>query len=202
MDSHLVHMISPNVYRTSSEALETFEWFSKAGEWDENFPRWERNLMVYVGATAMWAIGKRLKKRHGLTDDVRSHLYDACNRWTNEIEKKKTKFLGGNEPNLADLNVFGVLNSMEGCQAFKDCLQNTKIGEFQQLFVEINQVFIRSVFFTRKIPCHFKLRKFCKKNYFFVSFPIIGPWFYAMKEHVQNRRGTVLSQVDMQYLPN
>ncbi len=133
VDSHLVHMISPNVYRTSSEALETFEWFSKAGEWDENFPRWERNLMVYVGATAMWAIGKRLKKRHGLTDDVRSHLYDACNRWTNEIEKKKTKFLGGNEPNLADLNVFGVLNSMEGCQAFKDCLQNTKIGEFKQL---------------------------------------------------------------------
>lgn len=129
MDSHLVHLISPNVYRTSSEALETFEWFSQAGEWDEHFPKWERNLMVHVGAAAMWAISKRLKKRHGLTDDVRMHLYDACNKWTNEIEKKKSKFLGGNEPNLADLNVFGVLNSMEGCQAFKDCLQNTNIGE-------------------------------------------------------------------------
>lgn len=86
--------------------------------------------MVNVGAVAMWAISKRLKKRHGLTDDVRMHLYDACNKWTNEIDKKNTKFLGGNEPNLADLNVFGVLNSMEGCQAFKDCMQNTKIGEF------------------------------------------------------------------------
>lgn len=156
VDSHLVHMISPNVYRTTSEALETFEWFSQAGEWDVHFPRWERNLMVYVGAMAMWAIGKRLKKRHGLTDDVRMHLYDACNQWTNAIDKNKTKFLGGKEPNLADLNVFGVLNSMEGCQAFKDCLQNTKIG----------------------------------------------PWFNAMKEYVRNRRGTVLSQVDMQYLPN
>lgn len=62
------------------------------------------------------------------------HLYDACDKWTKELEKKKTKFLGGNEPNLADLNVFGVLNSMEGCQAFKDCLQNTKIGEWGQNF--------------------------------------------------------------------
>lgn len=124
-----MHLISPNVYRTSTEALETFEWFSEAGEWNEHFPRWERNLMVYVGATAMWAISKGLKKRHGLSDDVRSHLYDACNAWIGEIEKKKTTFLGGKEPNLADLNVFGVLNSMEGCEAFKDCLRNSKIGK-------------------------------------------------------------------------
>jgi len=156
VDSHLVHLISPNVYRTSAEALETFQWFSQAGEWDVHFPKWERNLMVYVGAVAMFAISKRLKKRHDLSDDVRLHLYTACDKWTSEIDKKKTPFLGGKEPNLADLNVFGVLNSMEGCQAFKDCLQYTKIG----------------------------------------------PWFYAMKDFVQNRRGTILSQVDMQYLPN
>lgn len=129
VDSHLVHLISPNVYRTSAEAFETFEWFAKAGEWDVHFPQWERNLMVYVGAIAMWGISKRLKKRHDLSDDVRWHLYKACDEWTSEIAKKKTTFLGGKEPNLADLNVFGVLNSMEGCQAFKDCLQNTKIGE-------------------------------------------------------------------------
>lgn len=174
-------MISPNVYRTTSEALQTFEWFSQAGEWDVHFPKWERNLMVYVGAGAMWAIGKRLKKRHGLTDDVRMHLYDACNQWTNAIEKNKTKFLGGKEPNLADLNVFGVLNSMEGCQAFKDCLQNTKIGEL----------------------CVWGLRNCCwtyLKLQTLLQFS--GPWFNAMKEYVRNRRGTVLSQVDMQYLPN
>lgn len=36
----------------------------------------------------------------------------------------------------------------------------------------------------------------------FISTILPGPWFNAMKHHVQNRRGTVLSQVDMQYLPN
>uniref|UniRef100_U5EGP9 Putative glutathione s-transferase-related protein n=1 Tax=Corethrella appendiculata TaxID=1370023 RepID=U5EGP9_9DIPT len=127
-DSHLVHLISPNVYRTKDEALETFEWFSDVGEWGVHFPQWERNLMVYGGAFAMWAIAKRLKKRYDL-DDVRVSIYDACNSWIDAIEKKKTTFIGGNEPNLADLAVFGVLSSMEGCQAFKDVCENTKIGK-------------------------------------------------------------------------
>uniref|UniRef100_A0A2M4AQ22 Putative glutathione s-transferase-related protein n=1 Tax=Anopheles triannulatus TaxID=58253 RepID=A0A2M4AQ22_9DIPT len=127
-DDRLVHLISPNVYRSFDEAIETFNWFSDVGEWNIHFPKWERDLMVYVGAIAMWAIAKRLKKRHQLNDDVRSHIYDACDQWIAEIEKKKTIFHGGANPNLADLAVFGILNSMEGCQAFKDCLENTKIG--------------------------------------------------------------------------
>ena len=87
-------------------------------------------MMVYVGATVMWLISKRLKKRHGLDDDVRSYLYDALDKWTSELEHKNTKFMGGNQPNLADLTVFGILNCMEGCQAFSDCLKNTKIGKY------------------------------------------------------------------------
>ncbi|XP_058065250.1 prostaglandin E synthase 2 [Anopheles bellator] len=127
-DDHMVHLISPNVYRTMDEALETFNWFAEVGDWNNSFPSWERHLMVYVGAFAMWGISKRLKKRHQLSDDVRSHIYDACDRWIAEIDKRKTTFLGGKHPNLADLAVFGVLNSMEGCQAFADCLENTNIG--------------------------------------------------------------------------
>lgn len=38
--------------------------------------------------------------------------------------------MGGNEPNLADLATYGVLNSIEGCTAFNDALQNTKIGKW------------------------------------------------------------------------
>lgn len=128
----MVHLISPNVYRNRTEAYETFEWFSKTGEWDSLFPQWERNLMVWVGANAMWAISKRLKRRHELSDDVRWHLYNACDKWTDEVTKhsKDGKFHGGKTPNLADISVFGILNSMEGCQAFSDCLQHTSIGKW------------------------------------------------------------------------
>lgn len=123
-------MITPNLYRSTSEALDTFEWFSDAGEWDVNFPRWERNLMVYTGAAAMYVIGKRLKKRYNLSDDVRSHMYDACNQWVKELEKRKTLYHGGKTPDLADLAVYGALSSVEGSQAFADILDNTKIRKF------------------------------------------------------------------------
>lgn len=139
-DSHLVHLISPNVYRNYAEARETFEWFSECGQWSQYFPEWERNLMVHAGTAAMYLISKRLKKKHQLSDDVRSHLYDACDGWMGALAKKKTKFMGGNkEPNLADLAVFGVLSSMEGCLAFKDCLENTRIGDwFYEVKVKVD----------------------------------------------------------------
>ncbi|KAF2897934.1 hypothetical protein ILUMI_08242 [Ignelater luminosus] len=126
-DSVLVHMLSPNVYRTREEALQAFSWFSDVGEWEQHFPAWERYLMIYVGAFAMWMIGKRLKKRHNLKDDVRQSLYDECNYFAKAVRLKGTPFMGGNEPNLADLAVYGVLNSIEGCYAFKDLLNNSNI---------------------------------------------------------------------------
>lgn len=85
-------------------------------------------MMVYVGATAMYCISKLLKKKYNLTDDVRAHIYESCNEITKQLEKQGTPFLGGKSPNLADISAFGVLNSMEGCDAWKDCLDHTKIG--------------------------------------------------------------------------
>jgi len=128
VDDTLVHTISPNVYRTPSEALATFRWFSKAANWENLFSWWELSLVIYVGAAAMWAISKRLKKRHNIKEDARHSLYDECNFWMKSLKKKGTPFMGGDQPNLADLAVFGVLNSMVGCQAFSDARDNTKIG--------------------------------------------------------------------------
>lgn len=126
-DNVLVHSLSPNVYRTPTEALQAFNWFSEVGEWKTHFPTWERYLIIYVGAYAMWLIGKRLKKRHNLKDDVRQSLYDDCNHFARAVKLKGTPFIGGSEPNLADLAVYGVLNAIEGCDAFQDVLEKTRI---------------------------------------------------------------------------
>lgn len=64
--THFSYNHSPNVYRTPSEALQAFNWFDQVANWEEHFSTWERYLVIYVGALAMWIIGKRLKKRHGL----------------------------------------------------------------------------------------------------------------------------------------
>lgn len=130
VDDDLVHSLSPNVYRTPSEALAAFQWFSQVGNWEEIFSAWERYLVVYFGAFVMWILSKRLKKRHNLKDDVRQSLYDQCNFWLKTLNKKGTKFMGGSSPNLSDLAVYGALTAIEGCEAFQDARSNTKIGDW------------------------------------------------------------------------
>lgn len=125
-DRVLVHSLSPNIYRTMSEALQAFNNFSAMGKWEEHFSTFERLTAIYAGSAAMWLIGRRLKKRYNLKDDVRESLYDNCRLWLKAIGKDR-RFMGGDKPNLADLSVFGVLSSIEGCTAFDDLLQNTNI---------------------------------------------------------------------------
>ncbi|KAG0434726.1 hypothetical protein HPB47_018916 [Ixodes persulcatus] len=84
-DDVLVHILSPNVYRTRQEALQAFRYFSEVGQWESHFPAWERLLVVYVGAAAMYFVAKRLKKRHHLKEDVRDSFRDACFEWTEAV---------------------------------------------------------------------------------------------------------------------
>uniref|UniRef100_A0A3Q3MK79 Prostaglandin E synthase 2 n=1 Tax=Mastacembelus armatus TaxID=205130 RepID=A0A3Q3MK79_9TELE len=121
-DDWLVHLISPNVYRTTGEALASFDYIVREGK----FGNFEGFFAKYVGAAAMFFISKRLKSRHNLQDDVRQDLYKAVNDWVAAIGKER-KFMGGDHPNLADLAVFGVLRVMEGLQAFDDMMENTKV---------------------------------------------------------------------------
>lgn len=58
-DDWLVHLISPNVYRTPGEALASFDYIVHEGK----FGRVEGFFAKYVGAAAMFFISKRLKKR-------------------------------------------------------------------------------------------------------------------------------------------
>ena len=63
-DKHLVHLLSPNIYRTPSEAVQAFRQFDKAGRWDLVFSDMQRNVIIYVGAVAMFLIGKKLKRKY------------------------------------------------------------------------------------------------------------------------------------------
>lgn len=128
VDDVFVHVLSPNIYRTPEESFQAFKWFSKAGNWEEHFATWERLLAVYVGAIAMFFIGKSLKRRYQLKDDVRETLYEETNVFLKALKKKGTKFMGGEQPNLSDLAVYGVLTAVEGCEAFQDLKENTHIS--------------------------------------------------------------------------
>jgi len=123
VDDRYVHMMSPNIYRTMGEAFQAFEYISRVG----NFSRMETVLAQYVGAVAMYFVGKSIKKKHDLKEDVRQSLYDETHVWLKAIGKKRP-FLGGDEPNLADLNVYGVISAIDGLDAFNDLMANTNIA--------------------------------------------------------------------------
>ncbi|CAN9512730.1 unnamed protein product [Ophioblennius macclurei] len=133
-DDWLVHLISPNVYRTTAESLASFDYIVREGK----FGTFEGFFAKYVGAAAMFVISKQLKSRHRLQDDVRQDLYKAVNDWVAAIGKKR-RFMGGEQPNLADLAVFGVLRVMEGLQAFDDMMANTKVKHWYRRMEKATQ---------------------------------------------------------------
>ena len=51
----------------------------EVGEWEKHFSAWERFIVVYIGSAAMWIIGKRLQKRHGLKPGKYNHNTQAHN---------------------------------------------------------------------------------------------------------------------------
>ena len=56
----MVHTLSPNIYRTPTEALQAFDYMSDVG----NFSTVERVLAKYIGAIVMYTIAKRLRKKY------------------------------------------------------------------------------------------------------------------------------------------
>ncbi|KAH9306602.1 hypothetical protein KI387_011006 [Taxus chinensis] len=121
VDEHLVHVLSPNIYRSASEALESFDYITTNG----NFTTLERLTGKYVGAAAMYFVSKKLKKKYNITDE-RASLYEAADTWVRALNNKT--FMGGSQPNLADLAVFGVLRPIRFLQSGKDMIANTNIG--------------------------------------------------------------------------
>ncbi|KAK3747835.1 hypothetical protein QZH41_015986, partial [Actinostola sp. cb2023] len=121
VDNTFVHTLSPNIYRTAAEASKAFEYFSTVG----NFSTVERYAVRYGGTVAMYFLGKHLKRRYRLKDDVRESLYEEGEKWMKAVGNRK--FLGGSSPNLADLAVYGVLSGLEDLDMFKDLMTNTSM---------------------------------------------------------------------------
>nr|GEV68638.1 prostaglandin E synthase 2-like [Tanacetum cinerariifolium] len=71
----------------------------------------------------MYFVSKKLKKRRNITDE-RKALYEAAETWVDAL--KGRQYLGGSEPNLGDLAVFGVLRPIRYLTSGKDMVENTR----------------------------------------------------------------------------
>ncbi|KAL9987847.1 hypothetical protein ACROYT_G002219 [Oculina patagonica] len=119
VDNTFVHTLSPNIYRTASEAMQAFEYFTK----ESNFSTVEKYTTYLAGPVVMYFVGKHVKNKYNIKNDVREAMYEEAEKWMKAVGKRK--FMGGSVPNLADLAVYGVLSGLEGLDAFRDLMTHT-----------------------------------------------------------------------------
>lgn len=128
LDDHLIHLIAPNIYRTPGESLQTFNYIAEKG----NFSSLQRSTIRYIGAAAMYVIGKRLKKKYNVADE-REAIHGAVAEWMGGVRDTGGVFLnGGDRPGVADLSVYGVLKAISTFDTFADI--RTRNEEFAQWF--------------------------------------------------------------------
>lgn len=132
VDDRLVKVITVNIYRNAKESFQTFDYITEHG----NFGWVERQAARIVGATMMWSLSNRLKKKYNVEGDVREQLYSCADEWVDAIGTERT-FMGGSTPNLADLAVFGVVRSVVGTDTFMDLLHNTRIAPWYEKMMSV-----------------------------------------------------------------
>lgn len=104
VDSHLVHLLAPNIYRTVSESLQSFDYITSNSNFsttEKMFIRcvrhavtagWSRGgdvwtpaltpcVRSYAGAAIMYAVANLVIKRKYKIGDPREDLYAAADQW-------------------------------------------------------------------------------------------------------------------------
>ena len=117
VDERFVHVLTPNIYKTFREAMDSFDYITERG----NFGFFERQSARIAGAVSMYGISKMvLKKRHGIEDE-RASLFEETRKWMSEgVGKSGGQFCGGDAPNIADISMFGVFRAVKTFQTFED----------------------------------------------------------------------------------
>ncbi|PWA86537.1 Glutaredoxin [Artemisia annua] len=134
VDTVLLPVLLMNTYGSLSGALETYDYIWSYGCYDDA----QRFSLKHCGAFYSYYQIKKLKIRYyfwliqkrkalNITDD-RGFLYKAAEEWVDAL--KGRQYLGGTEPNLGDLAVFGILRPMRNLKLGKDLVENTHIGEW------------------------------------------------------------------------
>lgn len=99
-------------------------------------------FLKVVGAPVMWLVARNFTQprliREGILkpgDDPKKRLHEEWNRFVDEAlvdpkSKKPIKFHGGAKPDLADLDAFGVLQSVRGHRVYAEIVSGTKAAQW------------------------------------------------------------------------
>ena len=77
-----MRLLTVNIYRTAGESWQTFKYITDSSC---NFGFLEAEAARVVGASMMYGISGRLRKKYDITGDVREELYKAADSWTDAV---------------------------------------------------------------------------------------------------------------------
>jgi microsomal prostaglandin-E synthase 2 len=120
-----LQILTGNIYRSIPEAIDSFKYITKVGK----FPAWKRYYLMLGGAVAMTIVAKKGMKKRGITDP-RKALAESLDKLAKGLGKNK--FLGGDEPDVADLVCHGVLRSVREMKVWPFIAENKKIADWYE----------------------------------------------------------------------
>lgn len=126
----LVRHVTLNINRTLLSAWEGYRYIDSF----DTIPLANKLFLKVVGAPVMYMVATKktyptLVKAGELkdSDDWRSVFHQQVNHFVDEALKTQ-QFHGGRSPDLADLDVYGVLQSIRGHDVYRDMVASTRIG--------------------------------------------------------------------------
>mmetsp|Transcript_23587 Transcript_23587/g.35850 ORF Transcript_23587/g.35850 Transcript_23587/m.35850 type:complete len:284 (-) Transcript_23587:183-1034(-) len=115
----LAPVLYPNICRSLSESYEAFGYVNNVKE----FSAMQKGLIRGVGSFAMYIAASKIKSKRNITDE-RVALSDILTKWEEDgLDSGKKAYASGlDKPDLGDVAMFGVMNSVNGLTSHTDVI--------------------------------------------------------------------------------
>lgn len=124
-DKQLAVLMYPNLCASFSSASTAFGYAYTVDSFS-----FARKVLIHVlGTLAARAGSGRLKKKYNIVNE-REELRAVVAKWASHLGE--AQYHGGEQPDMADLCVFGVIRSVEGHPMHTDLLATTDIGPWYE----------------------------------------------------------------------
>ena len=125
VDSKLAVLLFPNITRNFPESWQAFSYISDVATF--SLPQKAANRVL--GPVAMWAAQGKIKKKYGI-DDEREAMFTALYEWADAVDEAGGEFLGGADPSLADLCVFGCIRAIAGLDTHTEVVADPRVRDW------------------------------------------------------------------------
>lgn len=130
----LAVLMYPNLTRTFAECRQTLAYFSEA----KGIGMFDAFMTRTLGAFGMSMAHGKIKKKYNIQDE-RVSLQEALNEWEAALSKSSGIFRGGNQPDLGDISVWGVLQAANGLPLLAE-LKSNGTSKFKTWMIAMEDV--------------------------------------------------------------